>query len=95
MRYQLIQLFQLAFALGLIFSAFLGGLWLGWWRWGKPAARREAQRRARSEATAPTQPDLFTPADMGSEEVVLSPPVFGPDSAIGRRSLPAPADPGG
>jgi len=33
MRYELFRLAQLAFALALMFGAFLGGVAVGWWRW--------------------------------------------------------------
>ena len=80
MRYQLIELAQLVFALSVMFAAFLGGLAVGWWRWGRDSVERvedrSAVRTVRSAPRASVSSDLFTPADPGHEEVVLAQPVF-------------------
>lgn len=36
MRYEILRLLQFAFSLGLIFVAFMGGMFVGWRRWGRP-----------------------------------------------------------
>lgn len=36
MSYQVVEFVQLTFALVAIFAAFLGGIAVGWWRWGRP-----------------------------------------------------------
>lgn len=40
MSYQVVEFVQLTFALLAIFSAFLGGIAVGWWRWGRPEKKR-------------------------------------------------------
>ena len=40
MSYQVVELLQLIFALTLMFGAFLGGVAVGWWRWGRVASGR-------------------------------------------------------
>lgn len=42
MSYRVVELLQLIFALALMFGAFLGGLAVGWWRWGRVVADRPA-----------------------------------------------------
>jgi hypothetical protein len=42
MSYQVVELLQLIFALALMFGAFLGGLAVGWWRWGRVVANRSS-----------------------------------------------------
>ncbi len=65
-RYQLVQLAQLGFALLLMFGAFIGGVVVGWWRWGR------VQSPARSdEAPSIGSAGLFTPEDR-EDEVVLA-----------------------
>lgn len=67
MRYQVIQLIQLLFALALIIGAFMGGIAVGWWRWGRGddvAATDTEGRMAGIRA-------LFSPEDR-DDEIVLA-----------------------
>jgi hypothetical protein len=50
MSYQLVELLQLVFALVVMFAAFVGGIAVGWWRWGRPYAER---RKSAGRATVP------------------------------------------
>lgn len=75
MRYELIQLAQLVFALTVMFGAFLAGLGLGWRRWGRPA--RRAQETDRAASRRPTVSSaLFTPAHLDPPDVVLDRQLF-------------------
>lgn len=66
MHYQLVQLAQLALSLLFMFAAFLGGLALGWWRWGRPA------KGSQSDQPPPVGPvGLFTPEER-DDEIVLA-----------------------
>lgn len=67
MRYQLIQLIQLLFALSLIFGAFIGGVTVGWWRWGRGKAAFPRGRGDRS----PGPGTLFSPEGR-DDEIVLA-----------------------
>jgi hypothetical protein len=67
MRYQVIQLIQLLFALLLIFGAFMAGIAVGWWRWGRGgnvAATGDEGRISGLRA-------LFSPEDR-DDEIVLA-----------------------
>ncbi len=46
MRYEVIRLLQFVFSLSLVLGAFIGGLYFGWRRWGRPE-RQDEQRAAR------------------------------------------------
>ena len=60
MSYQVVELLQLIFALVVMFAAFLGGVAVGWWRWGGPESRRrEAAADTAAEQTA-APAGLFT-----------------------------------
>lgn len=77
MRYELIRLAQLIFALALMFGAFLFGIGVGWWRWKRdptaPAQRHEGLDNAAIEPLLSA--GTFT-AELRDDEVVLAPPVF-------------------
>lgn len=75
MRYELIRLAQLAFALALMFGAFLAGLGAGWWRWRRDAAGSAPSRRGDGAGEPMVSPGTFT-ASVRDDEVVLAPPVF-------------------
>lgn len=96
MRYELFRLAQLAFALALMFGAFLGGVAVGWWRWG-----REAPAQSPASAAAPSpgvgarhriNPDLFTPAEPSRPTVDLT-AGSGLLAAARPEELAAPIDP--
>ncbi|MFV0315754.1 MAG: hypothetical protein ACK5O2_02185 [Microthrixaceae bacterium] len=65
MHYQMVQLLQLGLSLLLMFAAFLGGLALGWWRWGRSAG---GGRPADAPPVGPV--GLFTPEDR-HDEIIL------------------------
>jgi len=46
MRYDLIELAQLVFALSVMFGAFLGGIAVGWWRWARPEKEHEPESQS-------------------------------------------------
>ena len=75
MRYELMRLLQLAFSLALMFGAFLGGLALGWYRWGRRPAAPGQPTRSRGEAPAT---ELFTP-DPDFPPSDATSPQHGPD----------------
>lgn len=88
-RYELIRLGQLIFSLLLMFGAFLGGLAVGWWRWGRSES---TPNRAEPFIALPRRHvshDLFTPAEMDPEG--LPEPVRASGSAFsaGQRELEA------
>lgn len=67
MRYQVIQLIQLLFALSLIFGAFIGGIVVGWWRWGRGVdSESDGNESWRTDLGS-----LFSPEDR-EDEVVLA-----------------------
>lgn len=66
MRYQVIQLIQLLFALTLVFAAFAGGVAVGWWGRG-----RASQDLTETEGPHTGSGALFSPADR-HDEVVLA-----------------------
>ena len=91
-RYELIRLGQLIFSLVLMFGAFLGGLAVGWWRWGRP---RSTPNRPEPFIALPRRHvshDLFTPAEMAPEERP-EPVASGSAFSAGRRELEASVDP--
>jgi hypothetical protein len=65
MQYEMIRLAQLVFALALMFGAFLGGLAVGWLRWGRrtEAPSEEARDVPRPSLAVPrlVKRDLFSP----------------------------------
>ena len=64
--YQAMQLAQFLFSLSLVLCAFVGGMYVGWRRWGRVQGRSrdEGERVATDErrsATTERRPDLFAP----------------------------------
>jgi hypothetical protein len=57
-RYELIRLAQLIFSLLIMFGAFLGGLAVGWWRWGRPDAPVKPGERATTGQSGTRQPPV-------------------------------------
>ena len=77
MRYELIRLAQLVFALGLMFGAFLVGLGVGWWRWKRdPAAPAQQREGLGDHGTDPVVSAGTFTSEVRDDEVVLAPPVF-------------------
>jgi hypothetical protein len=82
MRYEMLRLAQLVFALSLMFGAFLGGIAVGWLRWG----RQRADEADEIRLVPPPQPvvprlvkhDLFSPDVDGHAAVDLTIPPFSP-----------------
>ena len=72
MSYEMLRLAQLVFALSLMFGAFLGGIAVGWWRWGRSSTRAKMSQRLTADAP-PHPTGLFTPAGFSDEEIVLQP----------------------
>jgi hypothetical protein len=69
MRYELIRVAQLVFALSLIGGAFLAGLGIGWWRWGKRTEESVVDTEAHVPPPRPVhqhqvKSDLFGPDDV-------------------------------
>ena len=60
MSYQVVELLQLIFALVVMFAAFLGGVAVGWWRWGKPESKRREAAAGAKAADAAAPAGLFT-----------------------------------
>lgn len=96
MRYELFRLAQLAFALFLMFGAFLGGVAVGWWRWERQRHTRDTALSS-AQVTSPTvhrrvNPGLFTPAE---PHVAPADPVAVPGLLTVARpeELTAPVDP--
>ncbi len=70
MRYEVMRLLQFVFSLALMFAAFMGGMFVGWRRWGRsrPADLADAADEPSLDRPAqdwPTEPaprrDLFAP----------------------------------
>lgn len=86
MRYEAMRLLQFMFSLCLILGAFLGGLYVGWRRWGRPgpadhsapdrAARRDsaAEYGAELHTTGAHRRDLFAP-ETGTEPSAAEEPI--------------------
>ena len=81
MRYEMVRLAQLVFALSLMFGAFLAGLTIGWLRWGRlrQEARTPARVVPRPEPVVPRviKSDLFSPQFEG-EVVDVTATMFSP-----------------
>lgn len=88
MRYQLLQLIQLMFALSLILGAFIGGVTVGWWRWG----RGRLVVSPDEEASPSGSGALFCPEDRHDEivlaEIELDVTDAGVDGVLGRLHQP-------
>lgn len=84
MRYHLLQLIQLVFALSLILGAFIGGVTVGWWRWG----RGRLVASSDEEASPSGSGALFCPEDRHDEivlaDIELDVTDAGVDGALGR-----------
>ena len=92
MRYELIRLAQLVFALAIMFGAFLAGVGVGWWRWRRDAAGSAQRRRADGAEEPMVSAGTFT-ASVRDDEVVLAPPVFdtsAQESSLRRRKSDLP-----
>lgn len=95
MRYEVMRLLQFVFSLALMFAAFMGGMFVGWRRWGR--ARPADLAEAASEGSADRVSEPATRRDLFAPELDLA---WGPErvdlrvgSAPGRLGLPAaPAD---
>lgn len=70
MRYEVMRLLQFVFSLALMFAAFMGGMFVGWRRWGRPrpadlADTGDEPPSNRSATDWPTESaprrDLFAP----------------------------------
>ena len=92
MRYEVMRLLQFVFSLALMFAAFMGGMFVGWRRWGRarPADLADtAQERAADQPPDPgPRRDLFAPEldlTWGPEDLDLR---VGPPPI--RLGLPAP-----
>ena len=62
MRYELVRLAQLVFALSMMFGAFLCGLAIGWLRWGRTLPERPAPTAEAEGVPRIVKPALFSPA---------------------------------
>jgi hypothetical protein len=83
MRYEMIRLAQLVFALALMFGAFIGGLTIGWLRWGRrpdAPATEEARDVPRPEPVVPrlVKRDLFSPETEGGTVDLTDGATFSP-----------------
>ena len=82
MRYEMVRLAQLVFALSLMFGAFLGGLTIGWLRWGRrvddPAPHRRAVPTPEPMVPRVLKHDLFSPEVDGRVVVDLTTGPFSP-----------------
>lgn len=88
MRYEMVRLAQLIFALSLMFGAFLAGLAVGWLRWGRtaPPEPDEAWDVPRPRHVEPqlVKADLFSPASGPTDVIDLAdepPPLRLPPAA--------------
>jgi hypothetical protein len=92
MRYEMIRVAQLVFALALMFGAFIGGLAIGWLRWGRRsgAPAEEAREVPRPEPVVPrlVKRDLFSPESDGAT-VDLTDATFGPSVPAAPELTPA------
>ena len=64
MRYEVMRLLQFVFSLALMFGAFLGGMFVGWRRWGRrgPVDLTDGSESASEETEdPPARRDLFAP----------------------------------
>ena len=81
MRYEMVRLAQLVFALSLMFGAFLGGLTIGWLRWGRRThdVREPIRAVPRPQPVLPLviKQDLFSP-QFGGRPVDTTVTMFGP-----------------
>jgi hypothetical protein len=107
MRYELFRLAQLAFALALMFGAFLGGLAVGWWRWGREVTLPRSSMSMSSSTSSPSSmssappsgthhrinPDLFTPAEPTVPRPDLAAAAPGIVATARPEELAAPVDP--
>lgn len=74
--YEAMRVAQMVFALSLMFGAFLGGIAVGWWRWGRrevPPRDDWANHGALSHPRI--NPGLFS-AEPDEVEMVLDPPEY-------------------
>lgn len=103
-RYELIRLAQLVFSLLVMFGAFLGGLAVGWWRWGRPEGPATTDRARSDERVAtgafrpqpaarPVSPELFTPAEPAPAPPEEVPRAVGTSFTPGPRELAPSVDP--
>lgn len=94
MRYELIQLAQLLFALSLMFGAFLGGLAVGWWRWGKSSGSRQRAAVTDGSELQRATPGVFTLDERDDAAIVLTQPIFdtGPHDGPAHLTSPMFAD---
>ncbi len=76
MRYELIQLAQLVFALSLMFGAFLGGIAIGWWRWGRRAELSSRAVNRQTPEPSVSSASVFTPDERDDAQIVLGHPIF-------------------
>jgi hypothetical protein len=83
MRYEMMRIAQLVFFLTIMFGAFLGGLAVGWARWGRPHAAEEDTEEPRARPPRHATPNLVKPD--------LFAPEAGPGGPVGAGAL-APAE---
>lgn len=62
MRYELIRVAQLVFALATMFGAFLAGLAIGWLRWGRTPPDEPEEAIDLGAVPRIVKTDLFSPA---------------------------------
>jgi hypothetical protein len=97
MPYEMLRLAQLAFALSLMFGAFLGGIAVGWLRWGRErdAAAHDARMVPPPQPVVPrlVKHDLFSPDADRPEVVDLTIPPFSPAELAPRSGDAAPGVP--
>lgn len=64
MRYEVMRLLQFVFSLALMFAAFMGGMFVGWRRWGRarPADLADSVKEPAGDQSDPApRRDLFAP----------------------------------